>query len=1204
MKISSLLIKSIFVFLSLCYISIEAQNSNNYELLFKSEKILLEKSTDLKEAILPTVFEQNSDKVYRLVQFYNIPSNVEKQHMSDIGIKLLSYIPNNAFLCRIDVNISNKDLENLNIRNIIQLAYKYKIAQELTSDKLPDWALIGKDNIQLKVKYFSKEDKLNLTRYIVENKGKVTSSLDETNTLYIEYNSKKIVNLAKNATVQWVEAISCPDVKDDTEGRSLHRSNAINTEFTAGRKYDGSGVVIALADDGGIGPHIDYEGRLTQYITGSGGTHGDMTTGIMFGAGNVNPKIKGMATGAYMHYYDISGYPHVINGVNNLNNLGTVVTSTSYSQGTGGEYTSDTEFIDQQINNNSNIIHVFSAGNAGTSNHGYGAGAGWGNITGGYKAAKNVITSGNLNNTDILENSSSRGPAADGRIKPDLCANGIDQLSTAENNSYQVGGGTSAAAPGIAGVVTQLYQAYKEANAGVNPPSGLIKASLLNTAEDLGNPGPDYKHGWGRINALKAVRIIEDNRYFTANASQGSTNTHNITVPANVSQVRIMTYWMDVEGNPVASKALVNDINMQVVDPGLTTYNPWVLDPTPNATNLNSNAIRAIDDLNNMEQVTIDNPPAGTYTVNIIGFSIPQGPQKYFVLYDFIYDGVELTYPIGREGFDPGTVEIIRWDANATSGLFNLEYSINNGTTWSTIINGVNASLRYYEWTVPSVLSGQVLVKVTRGASSSESNEVFSIIETPTNLVIDWICPDSLQMSWNSATGATGYEVSMLGSKYMDSVDVTNTNSYIYHGTNPNLTDWFSVRSLGATNARGERAYAIEKPLGTFNCPIAIDVELSGLDPLNSAQFLDCMIGSNLDVNITIKNDGLSTLSNIPVRYQLNGGVAVNDLYPGPLSPGATYNHVFATQINPVIGTNTLLVWSDMSGDGNSYNDSVTSQFTYISASPQSLPWSDDFESFALCGTATDCEAENCTLTNDFRNEANLIVDDIDWRTDQGGTPSNGTGPSQDYNPGTSTGNYLYLEASGGCNGMQANLISPCIDLTNAATAQLDFAYHMSGADMGSLHVDIFMNGIWTNDITTAIIGDQGTNWLTRTVPLTSYLGNIVNFRFRGITGNGWESDVSIDDINVSGTIGINENSLANNFNIHPNPSNGIYSFEYNGSTDAALKIMDIRGKVIFQKELNPTQNGIIDISGYAKGLYILVINSEGSIITKKIIKE
>ena len=93
--------------------------------------------------------------------------------------------------------------------------------------------------------------------------------------------------------------------KDDFEGRSLHRSNAINVDYGAGRHYDGSGVVLGLADDGPVGPHIDFTGRMTQLTTTGSGSHGDMTAGILCGAGNRDPWIQGHASGAYMYYWYI-----------------------------------------------------------------------------------------------------------------------------------------------------------------------------------------------------------------------------------------------------------------------------------------------------------------------------------------------------------------------------------------------------------------------------------------------------------------------------------------------------------------------------------------------------------------------------------------------------------------------------------------------------------------------------------------------------------------------------------------------------------------------------------------------------------------------------------------------------------------------------------------------------------------------------------
>jgi subtilase family serine protease len=104
--------------------------------------------------------------------------------------------------------------------------------------------------------------------------------------------------------------------------------------------------------------------------------------------------------------------------------------------------------------------------------------------------AKNAIATANLLQDGTLDNTSSRGPAYDGRLKPDISANGNSHESTDPNNGYQVFGGTSGAAPGIAGCLAQLTQAYKLMNSGAEPVSALLKGIILNTANDLGNVGP------------------------------------------------------------------------------------------------------------------------------------------------------------------------------------------------------------------------------------------------------------------------------------------------------------------------------------------------------------------------------------------------------------------------------------------------------------------------------------------------------------------------------------------------------------------------------------------------------------------------------------------------------------------------------------------------------------------------------------------
>jgi len=175
------------------------------------------------------------------------------------------------------------------------------------------------------------------------------------------------------------------------------------------------------------------------------------------------------------------------------------------------------------------------------------------------------------------------------------------------------------------------------------------------------------------------------------------------------------------------------------------------------------------------------------------------------------------------------------------------------------------------------------------------------------------------------------------------------------------------------------------------------------------------------------------------------------------------------------------------------------------------FPYSQDFESFASCGTA--CGVA-CNLSSFWVND---LGDNIDWTTDVGGTNSTGTGPSVDHNPGTATGKYLYVESS--CSGtgfpnMTANLLTPQIDLTGANSMQFEFWYHMFGATMGTMHVDISTdNGVtWTNDITPFWTDNQDL-WQQKTVDLGAYTNQIVTLRIRHITTTSFTSDAAIDDV-------------------------------------------------------------------------------------------
>ena len=152
--------------------------------------------------------------------------------------------------------------------------------------------------------------------------------------------------------------------------------------------------------------------------------------------------------------------------------------------------------------------------------------------------------------------------------------------------------------------------------------------------------------------------------------------------------------------------------------------------------------------------------------------------------------------------------------------------------------------------------------------------------------------------------------------------------------------------------------------------------------------------------------------------------------------------------------------------------------------------------------------------TENFETESTNICqyleDDFDWTRQTGATPSTGTGPS-----GASEGNYyFYMETSSPNYPTKvASFKGACYDLNNATTANLDFRYHMNGANMGTLILEISTdNGsTWTNIWQKS--GNQGTGWLNEVINLDDYVGNVITYRFTGTSGTDYTSDFSLDQI-------------------------------------------------------------------------------------------
>jgi subtilisin family serine protease len=134
--------------------------------------------------------------------------------------------------------------------------------------------------------------------------------------------------------------------------------------------------------------------------------------------------------------------------------------------------------------------------------------------------SKNILTVGAVNDAvsggvrspaaGTMSTFSSWGPSDDGRIKPDVVANGVSVYSPIDtsDSAYASYSGTSMATPSATGSAALLAQIYAREFSGQRMRASLLKALLIHTADDLGNVGPDYKFGWGLINLKAAADVI------------------------------------------------------------------------------------------------------------------------------------------------------------------------------------------------------------------------------------------------------------------------------------------------------------------------------------------------------------------------------------------------------------------------------------------------------------------------------------------------------------------------------------------------------------------------------------------------------------------------------------------------------------------------------------------------------------------------
>lgn len=892
---------------------------------------------------------------FLVLQFEQIPTETERRQLATAGIVLLDYIPHNAYTATVTGSLDVSLLLRLHARALVELTPSQKMQARLAKGNIPPHAVKIPGTIDVWISFPKTISFETLSTELAAKNFELNDiRYKDYRIIGLRVAVERLSELAALPVIDYVQAAPAEDQLLNNKSMLNARANVIRSSL--GRNLTGQGVVIGIGDDANPVRHMDFAGRMINRNILSGGSHGIHVMGTAAGAGILDERYIGFAPKASIIAQTVSNL--LTNIPAYVQDYGMVITNNSYGNivddcETFGVYDLYSRILDQQSSTYPYLQNVFAAGNSGRMLCGNYVPT-FRNVLGGYQSAKNIIAVGNTSENDSLHYVSSKGPARDGRIKPEITAQGKNVASSWPTNIYSFNTGTSMASPAVAGGLALLYQHYRQLNSGNNPKAGLMKALLCNGATDLGNAGPDYSYGFGWMNLLRSAIMLEKNNYFSNSIATGNTQDQVITVPANTAQLKVMLYWNDTAASVLASQALVNDLDLEVIDPSSNTVLPFLLDTIP--ANVNNPAGTGVDHINNIEQVVIQNPVAGNYTLRVKGTAVNLSPlQEYFLVYDTIPVSTTLTYPIGAEKFFPGDSMYISWDSwGGPANTFTLEYSKDNGGSWTTINNNVAAGSRQYKWFIPSGdTTDQARIRITRNSTAMVStSDVFTILGPSTISLAAVQCEGYIAVSWTPVIDATDYEVMILRGDEMVPVATTTATTYTFSGLSKDTTYWVTVRPRINGNP-GRRAYAISRLPNNGTCTGTIsdnDLKMDSIiAPATSGRlFTASALSNSVPVTIRIKNlDDVVSSSSIDVSYYINGVLQQTETISPSIAALSTFDHTFSLNADfSALGTYTLHARLVKAADPVSRNDSSSRLIKQLDNQPitsAQLPWTDNF---------------------------------------------------------------------------------------------------------------------------------------------------------------------------------------------------------------------------------------------------------------------
>ncbi len=620
-----------------------------------------------------------------VVQFGGPIGPAERARLESGGVQLLNSVGDNAYFACLSSSkkIFPRTLEGVrSLADAMPVEANWKLHPHLAAGRTPMWAAVD-NNAAGEVVFgayvlFHPDvplvpDGLNA---IVRHGGTVRSELPSINGLVVELTQSQITALSREDIVEYAEP-ALPQLSPlNNDNR---RQTGADIAQAAPFNLDGSGITVLLYDAGRAGGtgggnfgqiHPDYSSRLTFGDTAPFSAHAAHVAGTIGGDGSssVAGLYRGMAPGVTMLSYGFESdgtnvflYSNpgdlqtdytdaIMLGADISNNsIGTNTCSNGFPCAITGDYGVTSALIDAIVAGSlgSPFRVIWANGNERTCTtcplvdrpaSGY-------HSTAPPSGAKNHVSVGAINsNDDTMTTFSSWGPTDDGRLKPDIVAPGCqstDDLAVTSTNTglglfgYSLMCGTSMATPTVTGLSALLLQDYRVQFPG-QPDfrNSTLKILLAQNAVDLGNTGPDYQNGYGSVRIEPTINSMRTGGFLENQVAQGQTFSIPITVQAGDTELKVTLAWDDAPGTPNVDPALVNDLDLQVFSPSSVRHYPWILDPAnpelPATACVGGGCTMADEDhINNIEQVVVNNPEVGVWTIEVMGTNVPTGPQSF-----------------------------------------------------------------------------------------------------------------------------------------------------------------------------------------------------------------------------------------------------------------------------------------------------------------------------------------------------------------------------------------------------------------------------------------------------------------------------------------------------------------------------------------------------------------------------------------------